>query len=356
MNNDRIGLKRMINIFNYINKVEFENAGTILSRLEIKSIIKEIVKSFNKEYGLNVEIYPINIITYFSKEVLTKKYIINSLNIKEIVDDMTKTLAYYDENSKNITLYLFNFYNRFKILHHSDKNNEFIDLIFTVYHELGHVLQFQNNDSFFVFIVQLENTIKQNIPDHYISCHDSYFIELDADYYAIGKTKEYLEEYPEVSIEGKKHIDFLSKKYKYQLVNYDFDYFFNTFCDILPQNKNLYCNNFSWYKTFFDKDGVLRSLNDILSNEEFYKLDPRVVYSVISSDKFLSSIDFYKLNDIGRNILMQSLEYKYEIIHNQYILNLSYPFTKEKLQNKLDSLEKYIFKVNLKNDREVIHK
>ncbi len=78
----------------------------------------------------------------------------------------------------------------------------FLEKMFTIFHELGHLRQKKNLNEFdenMLKIFKLEGELINNCNDFYIEYHDSFFVERDADNYAITELKkEYGEKYPTI--------------------------------------------------------------------------------------------------------------------------------------------------------------
>lgn len=88
--------------------------------------------------------------------------------------------------------------------------------------------------------------------------------------------------------------------------------------DIINEKKLKINNMIPLFNIFTNDDNSFKSIEDILKNPSFEKLDKRIVYTVLSSDLFLNSIDIEKLSDIELNTLEESLQYTYTIYNNQY--------------------------------------
>ena len=80
-------------------------------------------------------------------------------------------------------------------------DKEFLEKIFTIFHELGHFRQnnmpeqYENNQE----IIDMEKEIMKNNRQFYNKYHDSFFIERDADNYAIEEMmNEFWDKYPEI--------------------------------------------------------------------------------------------------------------------------------------------------------------
>ena len=236
-----------------------------------------------------------------------------------------------------------------KLLYDSNKDNQFIRIIQLVYHELWHIVQAQKyKNNFLEFIVELEACVKCIKPEHYKRNHDNYFMEIDADYNAIQKTKEYLNRHPEILTKSEETLNYLDKEYRCRLVNYDFDTFFNIFCECKTKNEMFGFDECLWYQIFFGKGESLKRIDEILNDERFNILDKKIVNSIISSDKFLSTIDFSELNNNEKDILRESLEYKVDILKRQCSSEFLQSSNGLEKIHKIQKLEEYINGLDLK--------
>lgn len=299
----------------------------------MKKIANEIISKELENYpNMKVYLFPVTNLEYYTSYVkqFIKFYIDNKLNLdkNEFLDLIkepfeNKVAGFYrlfdcrEENSKNefiiFICILMNKIKKAKLPH--------IELLRVCYHEARHIMQLTfDNNSYAKFLRYIEE-LHDN--DDYNKNHDNYSFEIGANLYATFKLEETIKK-----LENKKNSNIytLEKYYIEDLKNaYKLDYMLfdavgqmNKAFDIVNKKKLKINDEIPIFNIFTNDDNSFKSINDIIKNPNFEKLDKRVVYTVLSSDLFLNSIDIEKLSDIELNILDETLQYTYTIYNNQY--------------------------------------
>lgn len=148
--------------------------------------------------------------------------------------------------------------------------------------------------------------------------------------------KEYLKKnYPSLYEKQKEEIEKLEKRYQYDYLMYDASNTVDRFINIAKQAKNITkVTNKVGIKTFqeMEKSTVLdiflnsndlsfKKINDIINNEDFKKLDKKVVYAFLSSQSFLNTVNFDELSIEELSMIKESLDYTNQIYQNQEKIN-----------------------------------
>ena len=188
-----------------------------------------------------VEQYPIKDFNNFKNRCLYMLYLLSLelMNIKREAiikfDDASNgnVLGGFAHNDTKVKVVIYNINT-----YYLGNIKEFLDKLFTLYHELCHVYQKDNSDEYDDDTLQrfyIENEVIKNNYDFYIKYHDNFMIEIDADNYASNRLingfgKSYTVEVDEIINEKKKLRDkmkiddnkFLELLYREYDTNYDF--------------------------------------------------------------------------------------------------------------------------------------
>ena len=289
---------------------------------------KELEKSKNIELYLssvtNFEYYTYYI-QHFIKFYIDNKLYLDKNKFLELIKkpfNFNKTIAYtqqfsYSREDKKIyIIFICILINKIKKKKHSH-----IELLRACYHESRHNLQLNfDANSYTYFLRYIDDIlINNNNYTNYFNNHNDYSLEIGANLYSIFKTEEFLKsKYPDIYKQEKDYIENLENAYKLDYMLFDAVEKINKAFDIINEKKLKINNMIPLFNIFTNDDNSFKSIEDILKNPSFEKLDKRIVYTVLSSDLFLNSIDIEKLSDIELNTLEESLQYTYTIYNNQY--------------------------------------
>lgn len=152
-----------------------------------KDMMYDIVSYFNK--------YPINDLSDLKNKQLMLLSIISNNLIKinsncgfqfsnEIIDDSLGEF-YLEDDIPIIKINALDIYD-------IQSNLQFVKKIYTIYHEIGHFMQKINESSYDLSIQQIfkmESELVKSSMDFYHKYHDNFFVERDADYYAMRKLR-----------------------------------------------------------------------------------------------------------------------------------------------------------------------
>jgi len=135
-------------------------------------------------------------------------------------------------------------------------------------------------------------------PNDYDKRHDQYFLEFDAELYAIAKTKEYFKtNYPDAFDIIEKYIDhqYLSRIQIEQL-KYDVQALFDLLYEECTKKK-IHLNYFKdpLFQIFYNKDNKYKPLNEIINSDFLKNIDTRIIEGILGSYTFLEQLDMSKL-------------------------------------------------------------
>lgn len=306
-----------------------------LTKEEMEEIVADISLDY-KDMDLNI-----NIIS--RRDFLAKNYdyFVNSEENKSVIKKL-KSCVYmllikgvcYDINDSIDIVY-----NSKNFL--SNRETKIFDLIFCCYHEIRHREQSNfSSYSYSGFLRDLEYFLNNIDISNYRENSYTFSYEIGANLYAIDKTSRYLyKNYPKI-YNSKREI--LEKKYNGTIINY---LLYNSEAIInnsiilyeymLSINKSRKIDSdfvSPVFKMFFEDDGTLKTIKEIVNDPDFSKLDKRIFYEIVGSSYFVEDIvRNKKLAEEEKNIFDKVLEYKRNIFSNQQKCYMEY---KKKLKKR----------------------
>lgn len=177
----------------------------------------------------------------------------------------------------------------------------------TMYHEKRHYLQHETkNNSFESIMQQIEIDLKTSVYGifKYLTKHDSWYIEIDANNYGVNMALDYYKNNPQDDNVDLNYLEYLQKKYLRDDLLYDFDNFFtmyNTYLEKLPIRNyllNKYFKNtkeMTWYKVLYGNENKLKSIEDILNNPLVNDIDSKFINLVLTSKYLNKDTDYANL-------------------------------------------------------------
>ncbi|MCI8778922.1 MAG: hypothetical protein HFI86_08220 [Bacilli bacterium] len=202
-----------------------------------------------------------------------------------------------------------------------------VELLRVCYHEARHIIQqtFDDN-SYSSFLINVEGILLNNDNDDYNKNHNNYSFEIGANLYSTFKTEEAIKNLKKVETNKNANIYKLEKDYIEDLGNtYKLDYMLydavgqmNKVFDIVNEKKLKINDEIPIFNIFMKDDNSFKSIEDMIKNPNFDVLDKRIVYTVLSSNSFLKSIEIEKLSDEELDTLNEALQYTYTVYNNQY--------------------------------------
>lgn len=280
-----------------------------LDTKHLKQIVNEIVTEEQEKNSLNVNVFPVTFIEYYTEYLFKKKF-----SLKKVFNS-----ALYPVSSNGF----FSDGNMIVFLRHQRKvkkiDSSIFDLIFTIYHELRHCMQEKYDDlSYERFLEDLETYIRIGDDGNhtYKDYHDCFSYEIGANLYAIRKTSEYLKKnYPKIYELERENIETITNTYLNNYYLYDA----SSVVDLaVPVIRAAYkkCNSFA-DSIFINNDGSFKSIDVILENSDFHTLDKRIVAAILSSRTYLSELNFEALSFDELKIIDEAINYTYTVYNNQ---------------------------------------
>ena len=322
-----------------------------LSLNEMKKISHQIIESEEKKYNINIKVFPLTFIEYYNDYIFQKKFSL----AKKFALSLTPIIAGGFNDTKGNTVIFLNHVNKIEKI-----EGKIFRLAQICFHEARHSEQ-SNFDKYsyegvFNFLDQYIKVGAAN--SDYILEHDKYSFEIGANLYGVTNAKEYLKKnYPSLYEKQKEEIEKLEKRYQYDYLMYDASNTVDRFLNIAKITEKI--------ATVTDKVGIkapkkieestvldiflnssdlsFKKINDIMNNENFKKLDKKVVYAFLSSQSFLNTVNFDELSIQELSMIKESLDYTNQIYQNQAKINIDIKNkdTAEKLQSL--KIEKSIF-------------
>ena len=200
----------------------------------------------------------------------------------------------------------------------SSSAHQLVDFLELLHHEFAHSLQKLSNGKYSYFekicIEVIEFIIIKYNPIHYSKYYDNYFIELDADLYAINKTAFFLKKYEEIYLQELEYIEIKRIYYHFQFKNYDFDKMFSIFYKIYISNsKRIYQDSVGLAHTFFDiyfNQGTshFKRIEEIRKSP--FSLDQKCFNYIITSSTYIKQLSKEELTDEELSILISAIQYR----------------------------------------------
>lgn len=250
---------------------------------QVKKIIKEEVSTHD------VDIIIVNKLEYYRSDFFKSN--IKIKRIKEKIQYIKYPFMYsglYSEESNLIIIFITNCKAPLSInIKHKFTSRDIINTLRILYHEIKHLkqsnLKYNQPMTPVEFIYEMEDIITNCNPKYYDLKHDEFFIEIEANVYASYELNEFATKNNIVDKELLNFIASLQNKYKNRLNKYDFYKQFSEFIKCCKKY-GLYKNeNNKIIKMIYDNEGNFKSLNEIILDEEFKKLDIRIKTLVIGS-------------------------------------------------------------------------
>lgn len=336
------------------------NNSVVLSKKEIKWIIKYIFEKEKKKYGLDTDLKFTTYIEIFSKELLAD-LVNKNFSLQKTFQNLrvpaffgnpeTPLKSYISFNCEN---YYYDLFNNIDFVYSK------IRILFILYHEIGHAvknkrLEDQNKKRSLTldeYIKYREDNITSCTDQFYIKNHGSFFSEIDANVFASDKTINYLKNnVPILYIKKKNKINNILGKNLNKKNLYDLD-IFNEQYDIniktLEQKGEFSTLALEDKKVLleYNADGKRKDIYDTLNiNPKEFNIDDDVFSSLI-----VNAINKNECIDIGKLDNVQLYKFKKGIIYgindiSRRISNNDYLFSKKLINEKQYNFSKeYLLK------------
>ena len=263
--------------------------------MDCSSIIKLILNDFKSSFNISVEI------KYDSKENIMQynSKFKASNNAAGFYDTKSKTIYFFSETIEKIREK--NYDNK-----QYENDNGLTFLIFASFHELEHFIQkeypekLRNQFKLAKPMYAIEELIiKMNkfdpdiIDFDYYEKHDNFLLEIDADIKGNNNARSFIKHHKITGI-NLRYFDLMQSYNDFRINNYDIPTMINQFIKIIKKYPDILSNkdwlDFDELKQFFNQDGTVKSINELMSIQS--DLTPY----------FVSSIScIYSLNDTHIN-------------------------------------------------------
>ena len=253
--------------------------------------------------GILLNIYPMTIFEYYKSDFFSKKTVLQKIRR---MFEIRNSGGFLDVASGYVLLFI----DRLGKDENIYSVEKMAAVIFAVYHEYRHLLQSSDErNSLERILIDVE--MKKNVVmfDNYLENHDNFFIECDADLYALNKTKDFFKEYDLDNYDSAlKYLKELEESVKFRLNNFDYQRFFDEFYELCEQ-KNIKVSEFnnSILNIFYDEFNKFRSLKEIASLSLKHKIDNKIICGIVGSNYFLEQLDYSNLENEERQMIFEVL-------------------------------------------------
>ena len=310
----------------------------------LKKISYEIIREESKRINQSINSYLVTNKDYYKEYVFKTKKI--GQDLFPFIIKPRRTSGFNDQKG-NVVIFLD------KIKKITSKERQIFFIILCSYHEVKHTEQkILNQYTYERFIYDIESYLIGEKKINYQKNHNKVLFEIDANIYAIEKTKEYLiNNYPDVYQKVKEEISTLEQKYYKDLEEYDALTLVEKIIDYMRYQLNIH-----WALTvnhmeiispvlelFIYPDVLFKSIKYMRQDGIFNNLDKRIIYLFLSSKQFLEQVNLDNLTKEELVLLDESLEYT----NNKYI---NHPKLKEKniLKENITKLLEYKRHIKIK--------
>lgn len=281
--------------------------------LEIKKLIQAITTSVSEETNIKYKVNPITIREFYNDQE-TYPF---SLNTKK---KYVQNCGGFNEKNGLITI----------LIDENELSHPTYELMMKyaqiTFHELRHTMQnYEDKDSYKTFFIKLDKIIQRHNYIEYQLEHDNFSYEIDANLYGITKAEKYIEKhYPDIyktyklssykKIMDKKKDDATHKSLIYDHIS-RVDKIINAIKTNYVAYPAIYPHLPHPMQIFLEKDGSYKKISNILNNPNFYKLDKKITYTILSTRFFLETINYEELSIPERKILLKALRYSVQKTH-----------------------------------------
>ena len=251
--------------------------------MDCSSIIKLILNDFKSSFNISVEI------KYDSKENIMQynSKFKASNNAAGFYDTKSKTIYFFSETIEKIREK--NYDNK-----QYENDNGLTFLIFASFHELEHFIQkeypekLRNQFKLAKPMYAIEELIiKMNkfdpdiIDFNYYEKHDNFLLEIDADIKGNNNARSFIKHH-EITGINLRYFDLMQSYNDFRINNYDIPTMINQFIKIIKKYPDILRNKdwlyFDELKQFFNQDGTVKSINELMSIQS--DLTPYFVSSI----------------------------------------------------------------------------
>lgn len=278
------------------------NFSNDISYNEMKDIAYTICDNVCKEEKIDVKIDPVTFVEYYKSDVFRKNIKLAPLNHKM---RWIKTPFFCKGISLNEDKEVMIFLNNFNKMYKINKDFKLVDFVFVIYHELRHAIQEQklyimdNNPKLDInkFSIVLDFCRSLDVVD-YRKHHDEYMIEIDADMYALKKTKAFFKNSKEFYLDNMEYFDLMDCYNKFRNSNYDIQLSIDSLNKLLKDKNNLFLlDDYYVLRLFYEGNDVrFKKISHFINDPAINSFDYRIMANMVSSKDFLKNINFSNLS------------------------------------------------------------
>lgn len=311
---------------------------------QLKKKCKSILQEESNKQGIEVNINPITVVEYYDSDVFKQKTKLQQIKEKYFV---VKPCGFFDPTNSKIMIFIDRLTKHLK----ADSIYIFPVILFSVYHEYKHQLQFTSKETSKLeeFIIEIERFMMALNPRDYNKNHEKYYIEIDANLYAYHKTIEYTKNNDPKNYEQTKL--YLGARWifetKHCQINYDSRKTFDKFYQFCKSKKYV----MSYLKIpgldiFLDENNKFRALSSIINKSRTESIDEAILLTILGSQSYLNQLDISKLTKEERLFMLNIINKVLKEESHRMQQNTKY-YAKRKVNSKkyLDSLSSILKKI-----------
>lgn len=315
---------------------------------ELKNKCKLILQEESKQHGIDININPITIVEYYNSDIFKQQ-----TKLKQIKEKYTiiKPCGFFDPKTEKIIVFID------RLTKHQKADSIYIlpTILFAVYHEYKHQLQFASKEisELEEFIIKLEKHIAANKTRDYNKNHEQYFIEISANLYAYNKTLEYIKNNePNIYEQIKLYLEtrWILNTKQCQ-INYDPRKTFDKFYKYYKFKKIVMIYlDVAELDIFLDENNNFKTLKSIINSCRTKNIDKTIVLSILGSESYLNQLDISKLNNEEKQFMLNIIDNVLEEEFNRIQQNIKC-YEERKVNRKiyLSSLSSILKKIRYLN-------
>ena len=338
---------------------------------DTKKLILNLLSQEIKKYKVPVKILtltPFENLLYILQTAITS----HPQNIKELLalveetkDEIyisAKTDAYYDYGNNKLKIIL-------KQKKNIDEKHSIWMLLKNTYHEYKHTIleklvkkpYIETKEDLFYAI---ENLIAPT-DDFYLTYHDDFYEEIQANNYGIKKAEHFLQSNPQYKKQNQqlKNIITLDKLlHETYYRNYDFQLILAKVNSIIKENIheiNKYLNDkeLAIVKILYKKSGKFKTPSELIQTQNWNNMSKEAQYLIISSESYLTDIDYTKCSKEELYFILDALSYSLTLEyekpkHNQDFRDKLNQISKELNEDDLGEINLYLDTLLVLNNKE----
>ena len=270
---------------------------------ELKEVCNSLLVQDAESDGIDLNIHPMTIGEYYMSDVFRQKTVLQKVKYGKALKNGG---GFLDGKTGDVFIFI----DKLAKWENIYSARKLAAIIFAVYHEYRHLLQFSGNvsslDRVLIDIEKRKNVVMFN---DYLRNHDAFFIEIDANLYAIRRTREYFKKYAlDMYDEADEFLNPREDIANFYLNNFDFQLFFDEFYEMCEDN-NIRISKFNSpiLNVFYDDDNHFRTLEEILELSKMCEVDREILYGVLGSYSFLEQLEYESLKDEERKLIFKVL-------------------------------------------------